>query len=192
MNRIIIGCKNNVDYNNVISALNKSDYSVFARAENSFELLRLVKQHDPDAIIIYDKLDNNLIYLDDVVSFFNLPVIIIDDEYSQTQYYNFTNNARFYYLDKIGFDSSINVVLDLLIRANKDFRELDKKVKKLENENSSNKIVNRAKFYLIETHKLTEEQAHKFITKASMKARLPKASIAKRVLDGAFDDGGIH
>lgn len=183
MSRIIVACKSNTDYTNVMNALNKNDYSVFARATTSFELTNLVKTHDPDAVIIFGKLDNSTHYIDSIIDFNHCPVIVINNQVSESNYYNLQQCSRFYFLEDVGFDMMINSILKLLIKVNKEVSVLSKKVDKLETQNETLKLVSRAKFYLVEHKSLTEDEAHKLINDLSMKHRLPKASIAKKILN---------
>jgi response regulator NasT len=183
VSRIVVACKNNTDYTNVINALNKNDYSVFARATTSFELQNFVKLNEPDAVVIYGKLGNSVSFIDSIIDFHFCPVIVIDSEYQKTNYYNYLANSRFQFIEEIGFTNSINIVLELIIRVGREFKDLNQKLDQLESKSKTDKLVTRAKFYLVETKGISENEAHKMINSLSMKHRLPKASIAKKILE---------
>ena len=43
--------------------------------------------------------------------------------------------------------------------------------------------MNRAKFILMEKHRMTEQEAHRFIEKDAMDSRRSKAQVAKEIID---------
>jgi len=61
-------------------------------------------------------------------------------------------------------------------------RAMDKKNKSLSAKMSEIRIVNRAKWALIESLGMTEEQAHHYIEKQAMDLRMPKGDIAVNIL----------
>jgi len=61
-------------------------------------------------------------------------------------------------------------------------RAMDKKNRSLSAKMSEIRIVNRAKWALIESLGMTEEQAHHYIEKQAMDLRLPKGDIAVNIL----------
>ncbi len=182
MSRIIVACKNNTEYINLVSSLNKNDYSVFARAVTSFELLNYVKVNDPSIVIIYGKLDSNLHYIGNIIEFHNCPVVVIDKELQKANYYNYHSSSMFHFIDEIGFEGLINTIIDMMIKVRKNIKVLSKELSNLKTQNETIKIVDQAKFYLMETKNITESEAHKLISKLSMDNRIPKSSVAKKIL----------
>ncbi len=59
----------------------------------------------------------------------------------------------------------------------------EKKITKLQDKLEEIKLVNRAKFILIEKHGMTEAEAHRFIEKDAMDSRRSKAQVAKEIID---------
>jgi|GEM_PF-6185748 len=183
MSRIIVACKSNAEYVNVCNAISKSDYSVFARATSSFELQNFVKVNDPDAVVIVGKIDNSVNFIDTIIEFNNCPVIVVDSEIQKANYYNFLGRSMFQFIEDVSYDSSLNIVLEMLIKSSKEMGKLNQQVVKLEEKNKTMMLVNQAKFFLVETKGLSEMEAHKLINTLSMKHRQTKATIAKKILD---------
>lgn len=59
----------------------------------------------------------------------------------------------------------------------------EKKIIKLQDKLEEIKLVNRAKFILMEKHRMTEQEAHRFIEKDAMDSRRSKAQVAKEIID---------
>lgn len=59
----------------------------------------------------------------------------------------------------------------------------EKKIVKLQDKLEEIKLVNRAKFILIEKHDMSENEAHRFIEKDAMDTRRSKAQVAKEIIE---------
>jgi response regulator NasT len=76
-----------------------------------------------------------------------------------------------------------NTALKLITATSARLLNEEKKARKLQEKLEEIKLVNRAKFILIEKHKMTESEAHRFIEKDAMDSRRSKAQVAKEIID---------
>ncbi|MBR1811518.1 MAG: ANTAR domain-containing protein [Clostridia bacterium] len=65
-------------------------------------------------------------------------------------------------------------------------RRLEKKSVSLEDKMAEIRIVNRAKWALIERHGMTEAEAHRFIEKTAMDRSATRREIAEKIVDGNY------
>ena len=70
----------------------------------------------------------------------------------------------------------------LLLASKRRVQKLEDENRKLLNKIEELKMVDRAKCTLIQTLKMTEQQAHRYIEKQSMDLRQPRISIAENIL----------
>ncbi len=80
-------------------------------------------------------------------------------------------------------NKAIRLVLSIKDREARVRRELDKMNERLE----EIKIIDKAKFYLIEKKKMTEDEAHRLIGKLAMDNGLSRRLIAEKILDDPYD-----
>lgn len=81
------------------------------------------------------------------------------------------------------FSSSMfNITLNLIAATRQRLRLFEEENKKLRNKIDEIRIVNRAKWALIEARGMNEEEAHKYIEKSAMDSRLTRREIAENIL----------
>lgn len=73
--------------------------------------------------------------------------------------------------------------LDFLCSARERLRKLQKKTMSVEEKMEEIRLVNRAKWYLIEKENFTEPQAHRFIEKQAMDRCISRREVAQQILD---------
>ena len=79
--------------------------------------------------------------------------------------------------------STLYTAMKLVYATSVRLRVMDKKNKSLSAKMNEMRIVNRAKWALIESLGMTEEQAHHYIVKQAMDQRLPKGDVAVSILN---------
>ena len=77
-----------------------------------------------------------------------------------------------------GFYSAVKLLSALSARLAK----MEKKNRSLQEKMADIRVVNRAKWLLIERHRMTEEDAHYFIEKQSMDMRLSRREVAENII----------
>ena len=73
--------------------------------------------------------------------------------------------------------------LSLMICARERLRTAEKKADKAQNRLDAIRIVNKAKWFLIENEGMSEEEAHKFVEKKAMDAGIAKKLAAQLIID---------
>ena len=72
--------------------------------------------------------------------------------------------------------------MELLCATRERLRRMEQKSASIEDKMAEIRLVNRAKWALIEKHGLTEQEAHRYIEKAAMDRCVPKRVIAEEIL----------
>lgn len=78
---------------------------------------------------------------------------------------------------------TIMQAVTLLISAREKIRTIEKKAGKAENKLEEIRIVNKAKWFLIDNENMTEDDAHKYIEKQAMDSGITKKQAAQIVID---------
>lgn len=73
--------------------------------------------------------------------------------------------------------------LSMLCSARERLRRIEKKTQTLENKMKEIRIVNRAKWALIENEKMTEDEAHRLVEKTAMDAGITKKAAAQIIIE---------
>ena len=73
--------------------------------------------------------------------------------------------------------------LSLLISARERLRSVEKKAGKAENKLEEIRVVNKAKWYLIDNEDMSENDAHKYIEKAAMDSGITKMQAAQMIIE---------
>ena len=81
---------------------------------------------------------------------------------------------------------TITQAVTLLISAREKIRTIEKKAGKAENKLEEIRIVNKAKWFLIDNENMSESDAHKYIEKQAMDAGITKKQVAQMIIDRYF------
>lgn len=81
---------------------------------------------------------------------------------------------------------TVQQAVSLLISAREKIRSIEKKAGKAENKLEEIRIVNKAKWFLIENEDMSESEAHKYIEKQAMDAGITKKQVAQIIIDRYF------
>lgn len=73
--------------------------------------------------------------------------------------------------------------LSLLISARERLRAVEKKAGKAENKLEEIRVVNKAKWFLIDNEDMNENDAHKYIEKAAMDSGISKKQVAQMIIE---------
>lgn len=99
-----------------------------------------------------------------------------------TAVYNKVAEHGVYVLPKPTSRTVISQALDWMIATRERLRKLEKKSVSIEDKMQEIRLVNRAKWILIEQLKMTEEEAHRYIEKQAMDSCLSKKKIAESLI----------
>lgn len=92
-------------------------------------------------------------------------------------------NSGVYLLTKPLTAKDFNRAVDWLMTTRERLRSFEKKMTSIEDRMEEIRLVNRAKWILIDNLKMTEETAHKFIEKQAMDRGMTKGDVAESIIN---------
>ncbi len=109
-------------------------------------------------------------------------LILVKSEYYEQVSYN-AENEGILTLEYPNTSSAIYQAVKLLIATMERLKKLEKKFESLQDKMMEIRIVNRAKWVLIECCHMTEPQAHKAIEKQAMDLRKTRREVAENIIE---------
>lgn len=156
------------------------------RVENSISAAnRLLLERSFDFVIINSPLpdDTGLRFAIDVCSEKNgIALMFVKGELYETTYDRVAEYGVFV-LSKPTSKQILLQAIDWMIASRLRLNRLQKKTVSIEDKMSEIRIVNRAKWLLIENMKITEEEAHRYIQKESMDHCVSRREIAEKIIN---------
>ncbi|MCR4436565.1 MAG: ANTAR domain-containing protein [Clostridiales bacterium] len=149
-----------------------------------FGLLRHIRNCTPDLVIIdvsncFKDYKPTLEVIDEEIL---AGCILIMDSKSE-EVFNFIHGSRIMsYLTKPVYDEIILQIVDISLMNYKRIHEYERKVKKLNETLESRKVVEKAKWILVEKEGYSEAEAYEIIKKKSRDNRIPMREIAEALI----------
>lgn len=179
---LVVGSGDKIfDY--ISDMLPKSGYEPLMRANDAGEARRLLLDTPADIVIINTPLTDEFgteLALDLAESPMGVMLLVKSELYDQVCYK--VEDSGVLTLGKPmtrqGFYSAVKLLSALSARLAK----MEKKNHSLQEKMADIRVVNRAKWLLIERHRMTEEDAHYFIEKQSMDMRLSRREVAENII----------
>lgn len=179
---LVVGSGDKIfDY--ISDMLPKSGYEPLMRANDAGEARRLLLDTPADIVIINTPLTDEFgteLALDLAESPMGVMLLVKSELYDQVCYK--VEDSGVLTLGKPmtrqGFYSAVKLLSALSARLAK----MEKKNRSLQEKMADIRVVNRAKWLLIERHRMTEEDAHYFIEKQSMDMRLSRREVAENII----------
>ena len=147
-------------------------------------VLRLVRRHMPEFVMIdvgknFRELKQTLEIIDEeILAACTLILDIKNDEIV-----DFLRNSKVMtYVTKPVFDEIINQIAEISLINFKRVSEYENKVKKLNESLESRKVIEKAKWILVEQNGLSEAEAYELIKKKSRDNRVPMRNIADALI----------
>ena len=160
-----------------------SGYEPLLRANDAGEARRMLLDTPADIVIINTPLTDEFgteLALDLAESPMGVMLLVKSELYDQVCYK--VEDSGVLTLGKPmtrqGFYSAVKLLSALSARLAK----MEKKNRSLQEKMADIRVVNRAKWLLIERHRMTEEDAHYFIEKQSMDMRLSRREVAENII----------
>ncbi len=164
--------------------LKRLGHYVVGRAKDRREVLRKVKELDPDIILMDVKIPNmdGLAAAKEILSIKQIPLIILT-AYSQP---NFIEKAYSigvsYYLIKPITEKDLIPCMSLAVLRFRELQGLLKEVRDLKEALRTRKLIERAKGLIMEHEGLNETQAFRRIQKKSRDSNIPMAKISESII----------
>ena len=160
-----------------------SGYEPLLRANDAGEARRMLLDTPADIVIINTPLTDEFgteLALDLAESPMGVMLLVKSELYDQVCYK--VEDSGVLTLGKPmtrqGFYSAVKLLSALSARLAK----MEKKNRSLQEKMADIRVVNRAKWLLIERHRMTEEDAHYFIEKQAMDMRLSRREVAENII----------
>lgn len=169
---------------NIKNCLISSGHTFIGYAREASTVLRHIRSCVPDFIIVevcnnFKDLRHSLEVIDEEL----LAACILIMETRQDEVFDFIRHSRVMtYVAKPVFDESMIQIADLSIINFRRVLEYEDRVKKLNNTLESRKIVEKAKWLLVEQEGMNEAEAYDVIRKKSRDNRMPMRDIAEAII----------
>jgi len=186
--KVLLAEINHVKAKALMSVLINGEYDIYHVAHSGVPLLRDVKQLNPDVIIIdiespnRDMLEN----LNKISQFAPKPIIV----FSEQQCANTTINQMVksgvsaYVVGEVN-QTRVKSIIDVAIARFELFQGLKQELADTKQKLSSQKSIDKAKRWLMETKQLSEVDAYHFIRKIAMDNSQKMDDVAKNILSVA-------
>lgn len=179
---LVVGSGDKIfDY--ISDMLPKSGYEPLMRANDAGEARRLLLDTPADIVIINTPLTDEFgteLALDLAESPMGVMLLVKSELYDQVCYKVEDSGVLTLAkpMTRQGFYSAVKLLSALSARLAK----MEKKNRSLQEKMADIRVVNRAKWLLIERHRMTEEDAHYFIEKQAMDMRLSRREVAENII----------
>lgn len=166
--------------NTVIS----SGHIFIGYSKEPFNILRYIRNSSPDLLIV--EVCNNFKELKPILEVIDEDllaacVLIVDGRNEEiTQFLRTTRVLT--YISKPVFDETLLQIVEISLMSYKRMLEYEQKVRKLNDTLESRKVVEKAKWILVEKDGLTETEAYEAIKKKSRDNRMPMREIAEALI----------
>lgn len=170
-------------HDNLTELLPPNEFSPITLAHSAGEAKRLLLSTNVDIVIINTPLPDELgvdLALDLSDSAMGILLLVKSDLYDQVCYK--VEDSGVFTLQKPNSRHAIYRVLKLLSALSARLGKMEKKNKSLQEKMADIRAVNRAKWLLIENLNMKEQDAHYFIEKRAMDARVPRREIAESII----------
>ena len=172
--------------------LEEEGYEVVAETGRGDEAVEMVRQHQPDVAILDIKMPgmDGLTAAREIAGERRAAVLILT-AFSQRHLIDRARDAgALAYLIKPFQRTDLVPALEMAIGRFVEFQALDGRVRGLEEQLETRKVVDRAKGILMDRDRLSETDAFTFIQRTAMRERLTMARIAQQIIDGDLSPEG--
>lgn len=153
-------------------------------SKEPMNMLRYIRNSSPDLLII--EICNNLKELKNIFEVIDeelLAACILVLDGRNEEILEFLRTTRvFTYISKPVFDETLLQIVEISLMNYKRMLEYEEKVRKLNNTLESHKVVEKAKWILVEKDGMTETAAYEAIKKKSRDNRMPMREIAEALI----------
>lgn len=181
--RVLVAGSGDKIFDYISEMLPKSGYEPILRAGDAGEVRRMLLDTPVDIVIINTPLTDEFgteLALDLAESAMGVMLLVKSELYDQVTYK--VEDSGVLTLGKPmtrqGFYSAVKLLSAMSARLAK----MEKKNRTLQEKMTDIRIVNRAKWLLIEHHHMKEEDAHYFIEKQAMDMRLSRREVAENII----------
>ena len=164
--------------------LERQGYLVVGQVGDGQSAVNLARELRPDLVVMDIRMpEMDGIAAAELLTREKLAPVLLLTAYSEDDLIERARNAGVvHYVTKPWRQSDLKPAIEIALSRFKDFREIESKVKDLEQSLETRKYVERAKGVLMDKFKLTEQEAFRRIQKLSMNNRKSMREVAEAIL----------
>ncbi|MBU2925744.1 ANTAR domain-containing protein [Colwellia sp. C2M11] len=186
--KVLLAENNHVKAKALMDVLTNTEYDIYHIANSGVPLLKDVEQLNPDVIIIdiespdRDMLEN----LNKISQFAPKPIVVFSEQENDKTTINqiVKSGVSAYVVGDIGQDR-VKSIIDVAIARFGLFQGMKQELADTKQKLSSQKNIDKAKRWLMETRQLSESDAYNFIRKIAMDNSQKMDDVAKNILSVA-------
>lgn len=186
--KVLLAENNHVKAKALIGILTNTDYDIYHIARSGVPLLKEVEQLNPDVIIIdiespdRDMLEN----LNQISQFAPKPIVVFSEQQNTNATINqmVKSGVSAYVVGEVN-QERVKSIIDVAIARFRLFQGLKQELAETKQKLSSQKNIEQAKRWLMDTKQLSETDAYHFIRKIAMDNSQKMDDVAKNILSVA-------
>lgn len=176
-------------YDFIVDLLPQKEFYPVARASSTGEARRLLVSQQYDILVINTPLPDDF-GIDLALDFADSPMCIMlmvkDEIYAEVSYK--VEDAGIVAISKPSTKQVVYSSMKLLSAMVSKLRRLEKKTRTLEEKMADMRMINHAKWLLIDKKKISEQEAHHMIEHHAMDRRISKREAAREIIDDLEDE----
>src|SRR5262245_25688186 len=182
--RIILAEDDTVIRMDLKEELQRQGYLVIGDVGDGLSAINLTRELRPDLVVMDIKMpEMDGIAAAETLTREKLAPVVLLTAYSDEELIERARNAGVvHYVTKPWRQSDLKPAIEIALSRFREFREIETKVKDLEDHLATRKVVERAKGVLMDKYKLTEQEAFRRIQKLSMNNRKSMKEVAEAIL----------
>jgi len=164
--------------------LQRQGYLVVGDVGDGESAVNLARELRPDLVVMDIRMPQmDGITAAEILTRENVAPVLLLTAYSDTELIERARNAGVvHYVTKPWRQSDLQPAIEIALSRFREYRSLEGKVKNLEDQLATRKVVERAKGVLMEKYKLSEQEAFRRIQKLSMNNRKSMREVADAIL----------
>lgn len=182
--RVMLVDDDPVRASSVESSLQASGYEVMSVVSTSSALLYQIEQHRPDVVLIDLQVPGrDILESLAVVNEHNPTAMIMFSEDDDPDYIQqaFRAGVSTYQIEGLN-PEKVKPIIDVALAQFRSFQSLKDELKSTQTQLADQKAISRAKALLIRQKKISEDQAHKMLTRMAMEHNLKLGDVANTVI----------
>jgi len=182
--RVVLADNDSASRKNLKTQLTRFDHWVVGEAGDGITALKLVRSRQPDLLVTKVFLPGmDGVQVAKIMRQDNLaPVVLIGSSFQQSVLEKARDAGVFAFLQSPVEDSSLLTAVELSAANYREMMRLDGKIKDLERQLETRKLVEKAKGILMETKGLSEAEAFSLMQRQSMNERKGMRTVAEAII----------
>lgn len=166
------------------NTLSSDGYSYIGYVKEPFSILRAIRSHSPQIVIIdvcrrFIELKPVLEVIDEEM----LTACVLVLDFRSDEIFEFLKKTHVMtYITKPVYEEALLQMVDLALVNFNRVTQYEEKIRKLNSTLESRKLIEKAKWILVEKEKMNETEAYEWIKKRSRDSRIPMKDIANAII----------